>query len=119
MPFTAPEVLVEGKYNGRAADMWSLGIVLIEVHCGVKILERALNLGTEGSHSDTNMVKNIRAAFEQPDSVQDFLTSYCRPELQTMLVWAMPMIRGMLVVNFGRRWTAPDLLESLRSARQR
>jgi hypothetical protein len=117
VPFTAPEVLVEGKYNGKAADIWSLGVVFIEILCGVKILERVLSLGAEdaknqGTHPDANVVKRIRAAFEVPGSVGNLITTHCRKELQSLLDRMTPIISGMLTVDFSQRWTALDLLEA-------
>eukprot|EP00429_Kryptoperidinium_foliaceum_P032208 CAMPEP_0176140202 /NCGR_PEP_ID=MMETSP0120_2-20121206/71259_1 /TAXON_ID=160619 /ORGANISM="Kryptoperidinium foliaceum, Strain CCMP 1326" /LENGTH=204 /DNA_ID=CAMNT_0017476251 /DNA_START=68 /DNA_END=679 /DNA_ORIENTATION=+ len=38
MPFVAPEVILAGKqgHDGKAADMWSLGILLLEIACGLR-----------------------------------------------------------------------------------
>merc|ERR1712113_1331064 len=44
VPFTAPEVQLACEYNGFSADVWSLGIVLLEILCSVRILETVLKL---------------------------------------------------------------------------
>merc|ERR1711870_44303 len=44
VPFTAPEVLLQREYRGMAADMWSLGIVMLEITCGVRIVEKILSI---------------------------------------------------------------------------
>uniref|UniRef100_A0A0G4FGQ9 Protein kinase domain-containing protein n=1 Tax=Chromera velia CCMP2878 TaxID=1169474 RepID=A0A0G4FGQ9_9ALVE len=39
VPFAAPEVMGRGPYEGFAADAWALGVVLLELLCGVETLE--------------------------------------------------------------------------------
>lgn len=43
MPFVAPEILMEQPYHAAPADMWSLGMLLLEMLCGVDHLPRVLD----------------------------------------------------------------------------
>merc|ERR1711904_596672 len=46
MPFIAPECLLGTAQDGAPADVWSAGIVLMEMMFGLKALSRALNWET-------------------------------------------------------------------------
>merc|ERR1719203_2082516 len=40
-PFVAPEVAAK-RYDGMAWDMWSMGVLLLELACGIRIIERCI-----------------------------------------------------------------------------
>ena len=42
MPFAAPEVMAGVRYNGFKVDVWSLGVVLLELVCGLQKMERIM-----------------------------------------------------------------------------
>lgn len=49
MPFVAPEVLRGDAYDGAQADVWSLGVVLLETLCGVHALSRLMGWGRQAA----------------------------------------------------------------------
>jgi serine/threonine protein kinase len=98
-PFTAPEVMVEREYNGFAADIWSLGIVLFEVLCGVRVIERIFLPQGLGSAPDKMAIQRIRAGFEEPGSAARHLSGHFRAELSELANGAAQLIDGMLNVN--------------------
>merc|ERR1712232_341935 len=42
MPFIAPECLIGNATDGAAADVWSLGVVVLEMRYGLRSLTRAM-----------------------------------------------------------------------------
>lgn len=46
MPFVAPEILAGRRYDTAAADVWSIGVVLLEMLCGINKLPNLLNWGS-------------------------------------------------------------------------
>jgi len=117
VPFTAPEVLLQREYSGMAADIWSLGIVLLEILCGVRIVEKVLSLGSDGNggqgkpgdRPDDSIGQKIRNGFARPGTAGSVLQAKCRPELQPLLTGAKPVLNGMLMVNTQQRWTAEQM----------
>merc|ERR1719221_1360878 len=44
LPFIAPEVLLAHEYDGLATDMWSEGIVLLEIQCGIRVMSKIFDM---------------------------------------------------------------------------
>jgi len=116
LPFTAPEVLLNREYSGMAADIWSLGIVLLEVLCGVRVVEKAVPLNTDsaggakgGDRPDDSVGLKIRSSFQRPSSASNMLQARCRPELAPLVEPARPLLDGMLTVDTARRWNAEQM----------
>merc|ERR1712032_1775391 len=111
-------VLLDKQYNGMAADIWSLAVVLMEVHCGVRILEQVLSLNLDESqganggvaHPDVAIPKGIRAFFENPDATKDLLEGNCLQELTPLLNTTLPLLEQMMHVNPVQRAKAADLV---------
>lgn len=56
VPFVAPEVAKSTKdrgYNGLLSDLWSFGVLLIELVCGNRSVDRLVNLCGKDSQSET------------------------------------------------------------------
>ncbi len=51
----------EPGYDGFAADVWSVGILALEIQCGTHVLERALALPKRGVESRRETVRRIVA----------------------------------------------------------
>lgn len=123
IPFTAPEVLLQREYDGMASDIWSLGVVLLEVLCGLRVVEQALALrepgggpnGRLGQRPGDSLARKIRAGFEAPGSGSAVLAARCREELQVLSSPMAPLMDGMLTVDSTRRFKAPQMLAALRS----
>lgn len=108
LPFAAPEVLLSRSYDPLAADIWSLGIVLLEVLCGVRVIERALKL--QPREVTPAIMPHVRAFFGAADSVSRLLRSGCMPEAQALLEGFEPTLAGMLAVSPGSRLKAGDMV---------
>jgi len=118
MPFTAPEVMLKQAYNGLAADIWSLGVVLLEVLCGVRILERALSLQLKKPEKgpDTEALRQIAGVFEsRPGFASQVAEGRCREELRRIAPPCKVMLEGMLAVDVSQRWNAEQLSASLQN----
>mmetsp|Transcript_6848 Transcript_6848/g.13853 ORF Transcript_6848/g.13853 Transcript_6848/m.13853 type:complete len:152 (-) Transcript_6848:70-525(-) len=117
VPFTAPEVFLQKEYSGMRADIWSLGIVLLEVFCGIRVVEKVLSLGQDagaGGNRHDNIGVKIRNGFAKPNTAAFVLQSRCRPELLSVLEPAKSLLCGMLTVDVAARWDASRMLMGVR-----
>jgi len=93
LPFAAPEaiVLVDGGYDGYAADMWSLGVLFLEVSCGLRSVERAVALPSDsakgspfkGTTPSIEIANTIRRVFSHANFLENFLLR-CRLEAHAL-----------------------------------
>lgn len=121
VPFAAPEVFSEPQYSGMAADIWSLGVTMLEVLCGPRVVEKVANLGppanagtaAPGSHPDDGTVHKLRSTFQKHGVVRNLLQARCRPELRPLLQAARPLLEGVLIVDVARRWTTEQVASAL------
>jgi len=111
LPFVAPEVLLVREYNGMAADVWSLGVVLVEMVCGTRTFERAFKL--QMAQPEADIARNIQESLSATGVVDSALQSRCRPELQTLKQIVGIMLRGMLNVDAASRWRAPQFSSAI------
>jgi hypothetical protein len=120
-PFWAPEILFEEVYNPYAADMWSMGVLVLEVLCSLEVMERAfqqkgdINLAqtTDRSAKYAHMKKvtgRIRNFFSQPAVLVSFLDNYMQPELQKVVTPSMmSYLQGVLDVMPEKRMRAEQV----------
>lgn len=114
MPFIAPEVLSQTKYDGIAADIWSTGLVLFEVHCGTKVLEQTLaaqkpdsKLGDTKTVSSRKLVADfISMCFSKPNFACNILEQHCLDDIRPLLPVTKPLFQGMCTVSLEQRLTA-------------
>jgi len=106
-PFMAPEVILTQQYDGFAADMWSMGLVLLELTCGMRILERTLNLRRpQGSAPETELVRTIEGAFRDRGLAKRILKDHGVPEVAEEKAFYTEVISGVLQVDPTERWDA-------------
>jgi serine/threonine protein kinase len=121
-PFSAPEIMLDESYNPYAVDIWSLGIVIMEVLCFMHVLEETLQLTTvknirnrrERHHIRKRMTAKIRHYFSHPEAVDCLLDEEMRPELSNKFATPhfLSLLQGMLHVVDTERLKA-DALEVL------
>lgn len=110
VPFVAPEVVLESVYNAFFADVWSMGIVMFEIVCGTRVLEKHLGFkasvykDTKELTSDDSPVLAIRNHFAQPENATSTLRECCRPDMTVLLEAMEPIFGGVLQVNASKRW---------------
>mmetsp|Transcript_77176 Transcript_77176/g.200816 ORF Transcript_77176/g.200816 Transcript_77176/m.200816 type:complete len:523 (-) Transcript_77176:552-2120(-) len=125
IPFAAPETLLASRngYDGMAADMWSLGVLFVEVSCGLRRVEESiLELSgletTNRSAKDCLLrpsgktAKKMIAAFMQEGFVEG-LFEHAVPEARSLEPWLLPMISNLVQVRAASRPTAASLQDFL------
>jgi serine/threonine protein kinase len=115
-PFIAPEMLDRSKpvYDPFAADIWSLGMVSLEVLCRCSVMTQVACPADrpENSAQHEEYTAAIRDFLQYPNNLRGLLHTHARAELQEHdMSKADAMVQGMLDVQVDRRWTA-DTLES-------
>lgn len=112
MPFICPEVLAEDLqcYDSGKADIWSVGVVLLEMICGLNALCRIMNW-KDGTAPELARANELVDFFSEPgkfgDSVQEHLRSdmsYCEH--------LNALVNGMMSVDIDSRFDAPTILQS-------
>jgi serine/threonine protein kinase len=112
MPFTAPEVVLDREYDGMAADIWSIAIVLFEVHCGGYVIEQCMDFKQEyqaGGQPRDSVLSKIRHRWLKPGTPGIMLEERCLQELQPLLNPMRPLINGALHVDPKARWKAAQV----------
>jgi len=120
LPFAAPEAIVtpEGGYDGFAADMWSLGVLCMEVACGLRSVEKAIALphGLQGSSRSQSpsleIAQKIEATFSKEGFCRDFFDK-CRPEAVALKPWLTDLVTRLIKVLPPLRPTAESLRKAL------
>jgi len=124
MPFAAPETFLAGSsgYDGLSADMWSLGILLLEVACGTRIVEQLITkkTGIERINGETGsgipplpeLARTICTIF-RGDGVLTELLGSAVTEADKLMHWLNPLLRGLLVVSPEERLNASSLQSAL------
>lgn len=116
LPFVAPEAILLKQHQGGPADIWSLSIVVLEVLCCTRILERALHLeiSAQGEGNRATVASDIAKHFNAEGSTSALLSEYGRPELANLLQTVTPVLQQTLQVNPLHRLDARQLSELLR-----
>jgi len=116
LPYMAPEMVLNGRCDVFSADIWSMGIVCLDVLCFVKFVEREIFRNQPGvKNEETGRKKNrfVEAVFNYfsaPNCIEGVIGMRTRPELQDMAVKSSEMLQGMLNVSTTERWSAKDLI---------
>lgn len=121
LPFIAPEVLLQREYDGMAADIWSLGVVLLEIQCGISIMERYINTQhptfreiNPASADNREITGNmIKSSFSCRGSASKLLEDNCWGDLKALLPVTKPLVDGMCNVSPETRLTAQQTSQTL------
>merc|ERR1712048_615332 len=66
MPFMAPEVIMGESYKPSGADIWSYGVIMLEMICGINKMRKMLRWERSPSPS-TRRAADLLEFFEQPE----------------------------------------------------
>jgi serine/threonine protein kinase len=115
-PFMAPELL-HPPYDAFAADVWSMGLVFIEVMTFSKIITKMIVCGKK-DEDERIWLGVIYDYFKQPESVMNLLESHLRHELNRHIDSSIVvLLESMLNVQTSRRWSSHDIALSLEGYR--
>jgi len=109
VPFFAPEMLSMRDYDGMAADVWSLGVVLLEVQCSVGVLERSFCTREKG----LEIAERVHRALAAPDAVQSILQRHCQVQTKACAGTTLLLAEGLLVTAPEQRWSATAVSDYL------
>lgn len=114
IPFMAPEVLAAGgEYSAGPADLWSVGIVLVEMLCGIGSVLRVLGWSSKSSGltkqaQHTALASMLISCFAGERSIRDFLASAeCAAPEELIL-----LLQRLLTVHVAKRWKAQQAATS-------
>jgi len=101
--FMAPEVLALDAmgFDARKADVWSLGILLLEMLCGLNFLPNLFGWAKRASPSDPSLPADIRRFL----SKQGSLTHAMEQQLPVSNSLNL-LMNSMLCLSIPHRWTA-------------
>jgi tRNA A-37 threonylcarbamoyl transferase component Bud32 len=115
-PFTAPEVALHEKVDPYAAEMWSMGMVFLEVACFVDILHNVLRLQSHSVIARRESMSKIYSFFSQTGAVCRLLQAHMVPELKRSGCTSMHnFLEGLLCVNVDERLQAGTISQQTRS----
>jgi len=112
MPFVSPEVIEEdhAHYDAAAADMWSLGVVIVEMVCGLHTLSRMLKWKSTAA-AERSHAADLRGMLGAPGKLRAGLKERVRPSIP-FSADLDDLIHGMLMLSPAARWTAQRVLQS-------
>lgn len=119
-PFMAPEVILTAYYDPLPPDMWSMGVVFLEVLCCLSILKKALSFPHRRrgmGHADKKeyerqMIERIQTFFTNDGGVVRLLEQFFRPGLNSLFAECAGVLTGVLTVDIDERWDAIRLREA-------
>mmetsp|Transcript_72284 Transcript_72284/g.182252 ORF Transcript_72284/g.182252 Transcript_72284/m.182252 type:complete len:522 (-) Transcript_72284:353-1918(-) len=125
IPFAPPEVVMAGNrgYDGMVADMWSVGVVFVEIACGLRKVEDMI-LEANGQdpanrtekdgllRPSSKTAKKMIVAFMQNDIIQQ-LFERAVPEAHELKGWLLPMVSSLVTMQPAKRPTAAMLQDFL------
>lgn len=116
LPFVAPEVVRAAQYDPFAADVWSMGMVFLEICCCLSIVKKTVGLSSvTPAHNairteDTAIgIEKIHTFFARTSHISELLETNLRPELRSLRLDAQILSEGMLDTWVDRRWRAGEL----------
>lgn len=108
IPFAPPEVYWGKQFDAQAMDVWSLGILTLEMRCGNNSVCRFL-----GCVGMTEPNADLAAVFEKFFSVADWPLLVQNANGVGMAPALLTVIRCSLVVRPDLRWHAADLWQHI------
>jgi serine/threonine protein kinase len=110
MPFMAPEIFLEAPYKPAPVDIWALGVMMLEMLCGVGKLNRMMSWPRKVAPSPRLQVELAR--FFQPESQSRALCMSLEADGVCPSCSLLTALRGALDVDPASRLTAAQLARS-------
>lgn len=116
-PFAAPEVSValQGRYDGLQADLWSTGITLLEVFCGIGVMEeltRGPVRNADRRRSNMEFLLEVHQFFLRRSAVYEVL-EHLLPEVWPYRMLLLQLFEGLMKLEPRERRPARWLAEAL------
>jgi serine/threonine protein kinase len=114
LPFMAPELVLEETFNLFAADVWSMGVLFLEILCFDHFVQRQVfkdNHQCKNHESRMQLMERLYCSFATPGSVTQMLLEHAKREYQGLLPRCARMLDGMLDVDANRRLSAKEVAE--------
>lgn len=109
MPFVAPEIMMQDlhAFSAAAADVWALGVVLVEMLCGINTLPKILgwqNTGLPRRKSAEDVIQLL----SETDRFRDKLEARMGQDLARNGDF-MKLLNGMLCGCVAERWETANI----------
>jgi hypothetical protein len=121
-PFMAPEIFQKRPYSPFPIDIWSMGMLYLEVTCCLGIILKVLNLprvrvdDPQKGEKQLSMMGMIMTFFTQTGNAKFVMSKNHGQDLGSLVNGAVgEMIEGMLIVEASQRMQAADLQERIES----
>jgi serine/threonine protein kinase len=121
-PFIAPELTKASTYDPFAADIWSMGMVHLEVLCFLDVLCSVITKEVVGVRKPSNSQEKktfltvIHDFLQPPGRLEDLFMTNMRAELKEHdMTEVLTLLQGMLDVNPYTRWSADAIQPKLDS----
>lgn len=125
-PFTAPEIHLQDSYLPYPTDIWSLGILITEMLCGLHILHKVVGFsrhfadyrqacaleGNNPSEAQTArfLMTKVAEEFADEESAGRLLETHARPELCTLVEPLGILLNRMIVTDATNRLSSSEVL---------
>jgi len=108
LPTVAPEVLVEKSYNPGPADVWSIGIILFEIVCGMSKVFELLGWKLKAPPPLRAAVsEKLAGIFRCRTTIDRELKASCMQAPEALLA----LLHGMTEVLPQKRWSATQAMQ--------
>jgi hypothetical protein len=109
--FIAPEVILGDGYNACIADVWSMGMIFLEILCFLHFPDTVL-FRRRRNLSEEQAMEQVCARLGTSESIQELFQTYVRLEYRVKGILKSTKLRGMLNVVPSDRSMASDVFLS-------
>jgi hypothetical protein len=104
LPFMAPETVLQPSFNLFAADVWSMGVLCLDVLCSEGFVQRRVFKETHTSRNKMKKVQLMQCLHQYfASSVSRAIAEHIRCEYHSLSTGSTVMLNGMLDVVESRR----------------
>lgn len=124
LPYMSVEMVLENKSNVFCSDMWSLGIVFLDLLCFARFIERQIFRkqshvkDRDSSAKKHRLISAVHDCCQKPGVIDQLLQTHLRQELHELRASSTVVLQGVLNVSPARRWTYKDLWRWVGSQKQ-